>query len=68
MRFTKMCAVRVPDRLASRLEKADEEDAVKIGVEFTVEQCRNLLAQGVSNLHFYTLNRYPNIKTILAAL
>jgi methylenetetrahydrofolate reductase (NADPH) len=68
MRFTKMCAVRVPEKLASRLEKAGEEDAIKIGVEFTLEQCRNLLAQGVSNLHFYTLNKYPNIKTILAAL
>jgi methylenetetrahydrofolate reductase (NADPH) len=68
MKFTKMCAVQIPEKLAKRLEKADEKDAVKIGTEFSVEQCRRLLEQGITSLHFYTMNKHPNIKTILAAI
>jgi methylenetetrahydrofolate reductase (NADPH) len=68
MKFTKMCAVQVPEKLAKKLENASEEDAVKIGIEFSVEQCRRLLEQDVFSFHFYTMNRHPNIKTILAAI
>jgi methylenetetrahydrofolate reductase (NADPH) len=64
MKFTKMCAVQVPSKLSKKIEGASKTDAVKYGAEFSIEQCRNLLEQGVS-LHFYTMNKYPNIKTIL---
>ncbi|MDR2104464.1 MAG: methylenetetrahydrofolate reductase [NAD(P)H] [Deferribacteraceae bacterium] len=68
MKFTKMCAVQVPAKLSKKLDGVSETEAVKYGIEFSIEQCRSLLEQGVCSLHFYTMNKHPNIKTILENL
>lgn len=58
-KFASMCGATIPQRLIERLEPyADSpEDTLKIGVEFAVEQCLDLLEKGVPGLHFYTLNK-----------
>jgi methylenetetrahydrofolate reductase (NADPH) len=69
-RITSMCGSVLPPNLASRLEAAQEDkDAqFQIGVEFAIDQCRDLLARGVPGIHFYVLNRAQACETILGAL
>lgn len=58
-RFTKMSAAKIPDELVEQIEthKHDSEKMYEIGVEFTINQCRELLEKGAPGLHFYTLNK-----------
>jgi methylenetetrahydrofolate reductase (NADPH) len=69
-RITKMCGARIPHELRARLNEVEEdEDAVRaIGIEYSTEQCRELLARGAPGIHFYTLNQSPATAAILASL
>ena len=47
----------------------DDEDAVQdLGVAYATLQCVDLLARGAPGIHFYTLNRSPATRAILAAI
>jgi methylenetetrahydrofolate reductase (NADPH) len=65
-----MCGATFPDRLTSQLESVQEDKAAQfeIGVEFAIEQCRELLVHHVAGIHFYALNRSPACERILDAL
>jgi methylenetetrahydrofolate reductase (NADPH) len=69
-RITSMCGAALPAELANRLEAAqDDKDAqVKIGVDFAIEQCQDLLARGIPGVHFYVLNRSQACEMILTQL
>jgi len=58
-KFALMCGATIPEKLVKQLEKyEDDPNAVaKIGVEFAIEQCIDLLKNDVKGLHFYTLNK-----------
>ncbi len=58
-KFASMCGAEIPQSLVERLEPyADNpEETLKIGVEFAIEQCLDLLENSVQGLHFYTLNK-----------
>lgn len=58
-KFASMCRATIPQHLIERLEPyADNpEETLKIGVEFAVRQCLDLIENGVPGLHFYTLNK-----------
>ena len=60
----------LPGALASRLEavQEDKDAQFQVGVEFAIEQCRDLLAGGVPGIHFYVLNRSQACEAILDAL
>jgi methylenetetrahydrofolate reductase (NADPH) len=48
----------LPPGLAERMEPyTDPKDFRAAGLDVTHELCERLLAEGVRNLHFYTLNR-----------
>jgi methylenetetrahydrofolate reductase (NADPH) len=48
----------LPPGLAERMEPyTDPKDFRSAGLDVTHELCERLLAEGVRNLHFYTLNR-----------
>ena len=69
-RITSMCGAALPTALSSRLEAVqdDKEAQVQIGIEFAIEQCHELVAQGVPGIHFYVLNRSQACEAILKVL
>lgn len=69
-RFAQLAGAAFPPRLANRFEAiADDADAVRsLGVELATELCARLLEDGVSWLHFYTLNRSTATREIAANL
>ena len=58
-KFASMCGATIPQSLVELLEPYadDPEGTAKIGVEFAIKQCEDLLENGVPGLHFYTLNK-----------
>jgi methylenetetrahydrofolate reductase (NADPH) len=69
-RFTEMCGASIPEELERELNgRADDPEAVaELGVAYATLQCSDLLARGAPGVHFYTLNRSPATRAILAAL
>ena len=69
-RFTEMIGASIPDDLERQLNgRADDPEAVaELGVAYATLQCSDLLARGAPGIHFYTLNRSPATRAILAAL
>jgi len=65
-RMAKLSGAHIPSELERELEEvSDDEDATRaLGVEWATMQCRELLDQGVSGIHFYTLNRSPATRRI----
>ncbi|HAW48459.1 MAG TPA: methylenetetrahydrofolate reductase [NAD(P)H] [Roseovarius sp.] len=58
-RFSAMCGATVPDWLARMFEGLDDapETRAMVATSVTTEQCRLLMEAGLSEFHFYTLNR-----------
>jgi methylenetetrahydrofolate reductase (NADH) len=58
-RFSDGCGAGVPDWLAARFAGLDDDPAerLRVGAEIAAEQVRRLIAEGIRQLHFYTLNR-----------
>jgi methylenetetrahydrofolate reductase (NADPH) len=58
-KFTQMCGAKIPPALRSKLDAigADDEAALKFGIEYATRQCEELLRAGAPGLHFYTLNK-----------
>jgi len=69
-RFISMCGAKIPHSLLVKLEavERDAEAVYRTGLEHSVEQCRDLLSQGVDGLHFYTLNKSRATVEIVRAL
>ncbi len=73
-RFTQMCGASIPKDLLRKIESVeDDKEAVRhIGTYHSTQQCISLIEQGVSGIHFYTLNRstatraiYQHINTMI---
>ena len=69
-RFTQMCGSRIPQELYRRLRIVanDPSAVVATGVQWAVDQGRDLLELGAPGLHFYTLNRSSATLAVHAAL
>jgi methylenetetrahydrofolate reductase (NADPH) len=69
-RITSMCGASIPEDFERELAaRQDDPEAVKdLGVSFATLQCAELLARGAPGIHFYTLNKSPATRAILAAL
>jgi len=59
VKFSALCGASVPAWLAHLFEglEDDAETRRMVAVNVAAEQCRALMAAGVSEFHFYTLNR-----------
>lgn len=69
-KFTQMCGAKIPPALRSKLDSlvADDDAAMKFGIEYATRQCDELLRAGVPGLHFYTLNKAPATVQVLKNL
>ena len=58
-RFVTMCGAKIPMPLLKKLEKIESDpDAVyKAGIDYAVNQCRDLMFHDIAGMHFYTLNK-----------
>jgi methylenetetrahydrofolate reductase (NADPH) len=59
----------IPEDLAREVVKCKtDEDAKQLGVEWAIQQCRDLYAHGVNNIHFYTVSAVDSVKEVVKAL
>jgi methylenetetrahydrofolate reductase (NADPH) len=61
---------RFPARLLRALHRCenDPEGVKRVGIHFALEQCHDLLDNGVAGIHFYTLNRSDATRVIFDSL
>lgn len=58
-------SLELPDDLIMAVVKAKDNDAVKqIGIEWCIQQSKELVAAGIPVLHYYSMGRSENIKAI----
>ncbi len=69
-RFVTLCGAKIPHALLMRLEAVEDDPGAvaRIGHEHALAQCRQLIAEGIAGLHFYTLNRSKATSNIVRAL
>jgi methylenetetrahydrofolate reductase (NADPH) len=71
-RILKMCGANIPGDFYLELDEADKEggnEAVrKIGIDFAIKQCNELLAGGAPGVHLYTLNQAKAVLEITEGL
>ena len=59
----------LPQELAAEVVKCKtDDDARQLGIEWATEQCRQLYAAGVSNIHFYTVSAVESVKEVTKRL
>ncbi|HEX3008303.1 MAG TPA: methylenetetrahydrofolate reductase [NAD(P)H] [Bacteroidales bacterium] len=58
-RFTQMSGGLLPDSLLESMESYKDNPAkiYQIGMDYAIQQCRDLLIMGAPGIHFYTLNK-----------
>jgi len=70
LRFAKRCGASVPEWLQRRFDGLDDDPETRrmIAASFAIEQVRRLQEHGVTEFHFYTLNRAELTYAICHAL
>ena len=59
----------IPESLAMALRKCHtNEEAKTIGIEWSIQQCKDLIAHGVPSLHFYTMMASDSVYQIAKAI
>ena len=69
-RFADMNKTTIPRHISDKMEPVlDKPDEMrKIGIDFAVDQCRDLMGHGYGMLHFFALNRADAVSEIISAL
>ena len=59
----------IPEALATELRKCkNDEEAKQVGIEWSIQQCKELISHGVPSLHFYTLMATDSVRQIAKAI
>lgn len=69
--LAKVCGSKITDKLKAGLDNlagADKDDVLNFGIDFALQQCRELLKEGVPGLHIYTMNRSKSTLSIINQL
>jgi methylenetetrahydrofolate reductase (NADPH) len=69
-RFSDACGAEIPRWIRLRLSAFgdDVESIRRFGAEVVADQCRRLVAEGVTALHFYTMNQADPILELVRAI
>lgn len=70
LRFCDICGATISPRVHDIFKplEGNAEATYKAGIEFTVQQCNDLLAGGAPGLHFYSLNKIEPTREILSRI
>lgn len=59
----------IPEPFAAELRKCKTDDEAKeVGVEWCIQQCKDLIASGVPSLHFYTMMASDSVRRVAQAI
>lgn len=59
----------IPEELAMELRKCKtDDDAKAVGVEWSIQQCKDLITHSVPSIHFYTLMASESVRKIAKAI
>ena len=59
----------IPEPFAAELRKCKTDDESKeVGVEWCIQQCKELIASGVPSLHFYTMMASDSVRRVAQAI
>jgi methylenetetrahydrofolate reductase (NADPH) len=59
----------IPEAFAAELRKCKtDEDAVEVGVEWCIEQSKDLISKGVPSIHFYSMMATKSVKRVAQAV
>lgn len=59
--------VEIPEELANQLQKAESDEAAKkVGIEWCIQQCRELVKANVPLIHFYTMSNPGPVKAVVS--
>jgi methylenetetrahydrofolate reductase (NADPH) len=59
----------IPEPLAKEIDKCkSDDDARRLGIEWTTEQCRELYNHGINDIHFYTMGAVGSVVEIVKKL
>ena len=55
----------IPEDLEKELRKCEtDEEAAEVGVEWSIKQCKELMAAGVPSIHFYSMSAVNSVRRI----
>lgn len=61
--------IDIPEPFAAELRKCKTDDEAKeVGVEWCIQQCKELIASGVPSLHFYTMMASDSVRRVAQAI
>ena len=61
--------IDIPQELVSKLRQArTADDAYRVGIEWSIQQSRDLLNHGVPAIHYYTMSKTDNVREIVKAV
>ncbi|GMB80637.1 methylenetetrahydrofolate reductase [NAD(P)H] [Shinella zoogloeoides] len=65
-KFAGMCGATVPGWLADRLGPVDDrpQERAPVAVELAIRQVEDLIARGIDEFHFYTMNRSTLVSAV----
>ncbi len=67
-RFKQMCGCTIPQKLIDCLSSAGEGDVIEKGIQYALDQCLDLMKNGIAGIHLYTLNKWLASKAITDGL
>ncbi|MBR1374925.1 MAG: methylenetetrahydrofolate reductase [Cardiobacteriaceae bacterium] len=68
--FSDKCGAELPSWIRKRLADLEQDQAAlcEFGVDVVAKLCERLISEGVSNLHFYSMNKSEAVLQILRAV
>ena len=69
-RFTSLCGATLPQSLVTRLEAAGDDPSIAetVGIDWALQQIRDLIANGAPGYHIYIMNRARSALALAAGL
>ena len=70
IKFCKTCGATIPEKVHEIFApiKDDSKKVVQAGIDFAINQCKELLSNGAPGIHFYSLNKVQPLKDIIESV